>query len=206
MTAQAGTGRQEEILAGDRTLAENTGGIAITQTNLFDENIERVYTENRAYYVLGYHSTNTSTDRKLRQLKVTVAREGVTVRSRTGYSAGGAKSEAASAAPSLPAALTAASLLLQAVLVIQTLLKTPATDPALARMRTFQLVTAILEQTRKLLADVVSVDPVIRRKLDLIDSMIATSDTSRITISQSSSPVCWCRRNVRRRAPSSAAR
>jgi VWFA-related protein len=95
--------------AGDRTLAENTGGIAITQTNLFDENIERVYTENRAYYVLGYHSTNTSTDRKLRQLKVTVAREGVTVRSRTGYSAGGARTEAASAAPSLPAELTAAS-------------------------------------------------------------------------------------------------
>lgn len=71
------------------------------------------------------------------------------------------------------AALTAASLLLQVVLVIQTLLKTPATAPPVANMRTFQLVTAILEQTRKLLADAVSIDPVLRRKLDIIDIVIA---------------------------------
>ncbi|MBA3949830.1 MAG: VWA domain-containing protein, partial [Acidobacteria bacterium] len=70
----------------ERTVAENTGGIAITQTNLFDENIERAFVENRGYYILGYHSTNTSTDRKLRKLSVTVARPDVTVRSRSGYS------------------------------------------------------------------------------------------------------------------------
>lgn len=68
-----------------RTLAENTGGTAITQTNLFAENLERALAENRAYYVIGYHSTNTSTDRTLRRISVSVARTDVTVRTRSGY-------------------------------------------------------------------------------------------------------------------------
>ena len=71
------------------------------------------------------------------------------------------------------AALTAASLLLQAVLVMEKLMETPASAPPIANLRTFQLVTAILEQTRRLLVDVSTLDPVLRRKLDVIDIVIA---------------------------------
>lgn len=70
-------------------------------------------------------------------------------------------------------AVTASSILLQVVLVIQKLLETPAQAPPVAGMRTFQLITAILEQGRKLLVDVVATDPVLRRKLEIIDIVIA---------------------------------
>lgn len=92
-----------------RTVAENTGGIAITQTNLFDENIERVYVENRSYYVLGYHSTNPATDRKLRKISVTVNRPDVSVRSRSGYSVRRPAERAAAALPPMVADLDEAT-------------------------------------------------------------------------------------------------
>lgn len=68
---------------------------------------------------------------------------------------------------------TAASLLHQVVLVLQELLKTPASAPQIANMRTFQLGTAVLEQTRKLLADAAGIEPAMRRKLEIVDIVIA---------------------------------
>lgn len=97
-------------VAGERTLAENTGGTAITQTNLFDENISRAWIENRAYYLIGYHSTNASTEARLRKLDVRVARDGVTVRTRSGYVPRTAPEPAATAdTPPIVAALTTAT-------------------------------------------------------------------------------------------------
>lgn len=75
----------------ERTLASNTGGISLSQTNLFNDNIDRIYRENRVYYMVGYHSTNPRTDSKFRSIDVDVNRPGVSVRARSGYHGGDSK-------------------------------------------------------------------------------------------------------------------
>ena len=69
-----------------RTLAQLTGGIAIVNTNNFDDAFARIDAETSDYYVLGYYSTNPDPLRRTRQLKVNVNREDMDVRSRTSYS------------------------------------------------------------------------------------------------------------------------
>ncbi|MDB5947273.1 MAG: hypothetical protein JWQ33_2299, partial [Ramlibacter sp.] len=69
--------------------------------------------------------------------------------------------------------LTAAAIMLQAVLILEELLRTPAAAAPIANSRTVQLVTAILAQTRKLLSEVVAVDPVLRQKMEIIDIVIS---------------------------------
>jgi uncharacterized protein with NAD-binding domain and iron-sulfur cluster len=71
------------------------------------------------------------------------------------------------------AVATVASVLHQAVLVLQRMLEAPGAGPPLANMRTFQVGTAVLEQARKLLGEVAGSDPALRRKLDIIDIVIA---------------------------------
>jgi VWFA-related protein len=68
-----------------RTLALNTDGIAILNTNATDKALERVVQDTGAYYLLGYYSSNTKLDGRFRRLKVRVKREGVDVRARPGY-------------------------------------------------------------------------------------------------------------------------
>jgi VWFA-related protein len=75
--------RQETL----RTLALNTDGYAILNTNNIDQALERVVQDTGAYYLLGYYSTNTRLDGRFRRLRVRVKRAGVDVRSRPGYQA-----------------------------------------------------------------------------------------------------------------------
>lgn len=67
------------------SLAESTGGFAVTGTNKFSEGFERIVEENSSYYLLGYSSTNQKNDGKFRRVRVEVTRPGVTVRTRSGY-------------------------------------------------------------------------------------------------------------------------
>lgn len=98
--------------AAERTLAHNTGGVALSQTNAFGENLDRVFQENRSYYLIGYRSTNASTRVKLRTLAVNVAREGAIVRHRAGYWAGrAADGDGKKVAGMSPMASATASLL-----------------------------------------------------------------------------------------------
>ena len=69
-----------------RVLAENTGGIAVVNTNDFDRALKRIDNETSDYYVLGYYSKNPEPTRRTRKIEVKVNRPDVNVWSRTSYS------------------------------------------------------------------------------------------------------------------------
>jgi VWFA-related protein len=68
-----------------RSLAENTGGIAATDTNDLNAAFRRIADDMAAYYVLGYYTTNTNFDGGLR--KITVKVNGEKIRARSEYRA-----------------------------------------------------------------------------------------------------------------------
>jgi VWFA-related protein len=69
-----------------RVLAEMTGGIAVVNTNNFDDALQRIDAETSDYYVVGYYSSNVDLQVRTRSLEVRVNREGADVWSRTSYS------------------------------------------------------------------------------------------------------------------------
>jgi VWFA-related protein len=68
-----------------RYLAEESGGFAVVNTNSLADAFARVAREHSAYYLLGYYSTNTRPDGKLRRNQVTVSRTSLRVLHRNGY-------------------------------------------------------------------------------------------------------------------------
>jgi VWFA-related protein len=84
-----------------RTLAENTDGVAVLDSNDLDRGLRRIAADLTAYYLLGYYSTNTKLDGKFHEIKVRVRRPGVEVRARRGYRS--------ATAPEVAAARTAAA-------------------------------------------------------------------------------------------------
>ena len=70
-----------------RLLAETTGGLAFFPTviNDLDGTYEKIATEIRGQFTLGYLSTNTKTDGSWRKVEIKVKRPGLKVRSRQGY-------------------------------------------------------------------------------------------------------------------------
>jgi VWFA-related protein len=69
-----------------RVLAEMTGGIAVVNTNNFDDALQRIDAETSDYYVVGYYSSNPDPLVRTRALEVRINREGADVWSRTSYS------------------------------------------------------------------------------------------------------------------------
>jgi VWFA-related protein len=70
-----------------RTLASNTDGIAVVNSNDLDRGMRRISDDLTSYYLLGYNSTNPKLDGRFRALKVKVKKPGVEVRARRGYKA-----------------------------------------------------------------------------------------------------------------------
>ena len=70
-----------------QTLALNTDGIALVNSNDLTKQIRRMADDLTSYYLMGYYSTNNKLDGKFRAIKVRSKRPGVEVRSRRGYSA-----------------------------------------------------------------------------------------------------------------------
>lgn len=68
-------------------VAENTGGIAIVNTNDIKSGLDRIANQLSAYYVLGYYSSNNKFDGKYRQIDVKMKVPGVSVTARRGYRA-----------------------------------------------------------------------------------------------------------------------
>ncbi len=66
------------------SLAVDTGGFVVKNTNLFDQVIGQIAAEAGTYYVLGYQSASKS-DGKFHKVGVKVNRPGVTVRARRGF-------------------------------------------------------------------------------------------------------------------------
>jgi VWFA-related protein len=70
-----------------RTLAENTDGIPVVDTNDIDRGLTRIVADMTSYYLVGYYSSNTKPDGRFRKITVRVTRPGVEVRARRGYKA-----------------------------------------------------------------------------------------------------------------------
>jgi VWFA-related protein len=66
-------------------LAKDTGGVAFDNTNNLRAGFERIDSDLRNYYLLGYSPTNEKFDGRFRTIAVKVSRPGVTVSSRRGY-------------------------------------------------------------------------------------------------------------------------
>ncbi len=69
---------------GAESLAVDSGGLVVTSNDV-TLGLRRIARESRSYYLLGYQTTNTKRDGKLRKIKVEVKRENVEVRARKGY-------------------------------------------------------------------------------------------------------------------------
>ncbi len=67
------------------TLAENTDGRAVVNTNDLNAGFRRISDDLSAYYLLGYASTNTNLDGKFRRIDVKVSQPKVSVAARRGY-------------------------------------------------------------------------------------------------------------------------
>jgi VWFA-related protein len=94
-----------------RTLADETDGRAIVNTNDLDRGLRQIVSDSSAYYLLGYTSTLSQPDGKFHKIGVRIKRPGVQVRARPGYLALNAvEAERATAVrkPGPPAAITEA--------------------------------------------------------------------------------------------------
>lgn len=69
------------------TLALNTDGIALVNSNDLKKQIRRVADDLTSYYLMGYYSTNGKLDGRFRTIKIRSKRPGIEVRSRKGYRA-----------------------------------------------------------------------------------------------------------------------
>lgn len=77
--------RLENRINGLRTLAENTDGIAVVNSNDLGAGMKRIVDDVSAYYLLGYYSTNTAHDGRFRFISVKMKPPNVNVRARRGY-------------------------------------------------------------------------------------------------------------------------
>lgn len=67
------------------TMAEDTGGKALLDSNDLGEVFRQVQEDSVGYYLLGYYTQNPAADGRFRRIKVTVGAPGVRVRHRPGY-------------------------------------------------------------------------------------------------------------------------
>jgi hypothetical protein len=81
----AAFGAQFEASEGSESLAADSGGFSVKNTNDLSVGIKRIADESRVYYLLGYHPTNAKPDGRFRKIQVKVARKGLEVRARKGY-------------------------------------------------------------------------------------------------------------------------
>jgi VWFA-related protein len=76
-----------------RTLAEETGGFAVVNTNEFAGSFDKLIRETSTYYVLGYYPSNQKRDGRFRDIKVRVTRPDLEVSARKGYVAPKSKTD-----------------------------------------------------------------------------------------------------------------
>jgi hypothetical protein len=69
------------------SLANDTDGIAVVNTNDLGAGMKRIADDLAAYYVLGYYTTNTKFDGRVRNIKVRLKPSGQTIRARRQYRA-----------------------------------------------------------------------------------------------------------------------
>ena len=100
MTAQFGPALDERDIGfaftesidaseGAESIAADSGGFTVRNTNDLNTGIKRIADESRMYYLIGYNPTNTARDGKFRKIQVKLAsgpdKKGLRVRARKGY-------------------------------------------------------------------------------------------------------------------------
>lgn len=89
-----------EESGGSQSLASDTGGFTIRDSNDLAGGLKRISDETRAYYLIGYISSNPDRDGKFRKIEVKVrGRKGINIRARRGYYAPSDEEIAAEAVP-----------------------------------------------------------------------------------------------------------
>lgn len=89
-----------EAVGGSETIAANTGGFTVKNTNDLEAGIRRLADETRVFYLLGYVPTNTARDGRFREIKVGLREgKGRTARARKGYYAPSDEQRRATRAP-----------------------------------------------------------------------------------------------------------
>ena len=80
-------GRLKSRIETLQTLAGNTDGMAVVNTNDLETGVKRISDDLTSYYLMGYYSSNSRLDGRFRSIKVRVKQPGVDVRARRGYRA-----------------------------------------------------------------------------------------------------------------------
>jgi VWFA-related protein len=88
-----------ELTVGVETMADETGGLIVRNTNDLSGWLNRISTESRSYYLLGYHP-NLAKAGGFRKIDLKVKRAGVHVRARKGYYSAGPEAKEAQASGS----------------------------------------------------------------------------------------------------------
>jgi VWFA-related protein len=71
---------------GAESIAADSGGFSVKNTNDLGKGIQRIADESRAYYLLGYIPSNAAHDGRFKKIQVKIpARKGLTIRARKGY-------------------------------------------------------------------------------------------------------------------------
>ena len=70
---------------GSDSIANDSGGFVVRNTNDLTRGIQRIAAESQSYYLLGYNSTNAKADGRFRKIDLRLARKGIDVRARKGY-------------------------------------------------------------------------------------------------------------------------
>lgn len=91
-----------EAAAGAESIASDSGGFTVANTNDLGKGIQRIADDSRAYYLLGYVPQNAKQDGRFRKITLKVNRKGVDVRARKGYFASLEGAKAAEKKPSGP--------------------------------------------------------------------------------------------------------
>ncbi len=91
-----------EAAAGAESIASDSGGFTVANTNDLGKGIRRIADDSRTYYLLGYVPQNAKRDGRFRKIALKVNRKGVDVRARKGYFAPLEGAKAAETKPSGP--------------------------------------------------------------------------------------------------------
>ena len=70
---------------GAESIAADSGGFTVKNSNDLVKGLQRIADETRVYYLIGYNPTNTAKDGKFRKIELKVAAKDVRVRARKGY-------------------------------------------------------------------------------------------------------------------------
>ncbi len=74
-----------ERAEGAESIAADSGGFTVKNSNDLVKGLQRIADETRVYYLIGYNPTNTAKDGKFRKIEVKVAGKDIRVRARKGY-------------------------------------------------------------------------------------------------------------------------